>query len=186
MHVQLAAIVEDFERARARLHRLAGATTEAAWSARPPSGGWSAAECVAHLNLTSRAYVALVRDALAAAPPGATPARLRRDAIGWLISTMSGPMARVGGLRVGRVKTTPAFVPTGDAPRPALVAAFDALQDEQVALVRAADGAPLHAIRVVSPFDARVRYNLYAALRTLPAHQHRHLEQAETAAAAAR
>ena len=32
---------------------------------------------------------------------------------------------------------------------------------------------------IVSPFDGRLRYNLYSCLTILPAHQHRHLWQAE-------
>jgi len=34
-------------------------------------------------------------------------------------------------------------------------------------------------VRVTSPFNARVRYNLYACFTILPRHQHRHLWQAE-------
>lgn len=187
MHPQLVAIVDEFERAQERLHRLADRTDDDAWAARPHADAWSAAECVAHLNLTSRAYVPLVRGALAErrASSGTAPARYRRDPVGWLISTMSGPMPRIAHRRFGRVRTAAAFVPDGDLPRATLLADFDALQAEQIALVRQADGAPLERIRVTSPFDARVRYNLYACLVTLPAHQHRHLEQAEEAVAAA-
>ena len=32
---------------------------------------------------------------------------------------------------------------------------------------------------IISPFDARIRYNAYACLTILPRHQHRHLWQAE-------
>ena len=32
---------------------------------------------------------------------------------------------------------------------------------------------------MTSPFNARMRYNLYAGFSTLPRHQHRHLQQAE-------
>lgn len=183
MHPQLQALVDDFERARERLHQLAGRVDDARWSARPRPEAWSAAECVAHLNLTSRAYLPLVRDALAEARRlgGPAPARYRRDPVGWLISTMSGPLPRVARARVGRVRTAAPFVPTGDLPRATLLADFDALQDAQVALVREGDGLPLDRVRVTSPFDARVRYNLYACLVTLPRHQHRHLEQAEEA-----
>ena len=49
-------------------------------------------------------------------------------------------------------------------------------------VTRQADGLPLDRILVESPFDARVRYNLYSALVMLPRHQHRHLDQAEAAA----
>ena len=183
MHPQLAAIVAAFEAAQARLHRLADATPEDRWAARADRARWSVAECVAHLNLTGRAYLPLIRSALdeARALNAASGARVRyrRDVVGWLIGRMAGPLPRVGGLRVGRVRTTPAFVPGGELPRDAVLAEFDALQREQIALTRAGDGLPLDRVRVTSPFDARVRYGLYACLTILPAHQERHLEQAE-------
>jgi hypothetical protein len=56
---------------------------------------------------------------------------------------------------------------------------FDALQGEQVALVHAADGLPVDRVRIVSPFDARMKYSAYSALFVLPRHQLRHVEQAE-------
>ena len=184
MHPQLVAIVDDYARAQERLHRLAARASDAAWSARPRPDAWCAGECVAHLNLTSRAYLPLLRDAVAEGrrSDASAPARYRRDPVGWLISAMSGPMPRLGRARVGRVRTAAAFVPAGGAPREELVAEFDALQREQAALVRESDGLPLQRVRVTSPFDARLRYNLYSCLFLLPRHQHRHLDQAEAAA----
>ena len=178
MNSQLAAVVEEFGSARSRLHRLAAAVPAARWGERADPARWSVAECVAHLNLTSRAYLPLLHDAIDRARTlGATtpaPARHRRDPVGWLLWRTSGPVKRVG-----RVRTTAPFVPSGDLPRDEVLTEFERLQDEQVAAVRAADGLPLGRVRVVSPFDARVRYNLYACLTILPRHQHRHLFQAE-------
>ena len=50
-----------------------------------------------------------------------------------------------------------------------------------IAGVRQADGLPIDDVKIVSPFDDRVKYNLYAALTLVPRHQHRHLLQAERA-----
>jgi hypothetical protein len=88
-------------------------------------------------------------------------------------------MPRIGGFRFGRVKTKPDFVPADALERAQVVSKFESLQDEQIALTRDADGRPLENIRITSPFDARVRYNVYSCLWLLPRHQHRHLEQAE-------
>jgi len=183
MQPQLADIEASFESARARLHRLVADLDPERWGRRPRPESWSAAECIAHLNLTSRAYVSLLAEAFARAPRGAAPSRYRRDPMGWLIAVSSGPMPRLGAVRFGRVKTIPAFVPGGELPMAQVVADFDRLQDEQIALVRAADGLPLETIRITSPFAAGVKYNAYSALTILPAHQHRHLEQAERAVA---
>jgi hypothetical protein len=77
------------------------------------------------------------------------------------------------------VKTTAPFVPRGgDAPG-TLVEAFDRLQRDQIVCVREADGLPLGRVKITSPFDARIRYNLFACMTILPRHQHRHLWQAD-------
>ena len=73
-------------------------------------------------------------------------------------------------------------MPSGGRPPEALLADFERLQSEVIACVRAADGLPIDRIKLVSPFDARLRYNLFAALTIVPRHQHRHLLQAERAA----
>ncbi|GLC26230.1 DinB family protein [Roseisolibacter agri] len=181
MQPQLADVAADLERARTRLHRLADTLPEDRWARRADPARWSVAECVAHLNLTAQAYAPLLRAALdeAAAMGRTAAARYRRDPVGWLISRMVGPLPRVGALRVGRVRSPASFVPTGDLPRDATLREFDARQDELLAFVRAADGLPLERVRVTSPFDARARYNLFAALAMQAPHQHRHLQQAE-------
>ena len=181
MHPQLAAIVDDLEHARTFMRRVVARTPADGWATRPDPARWSVAECIAHLNLTSRAYIPLLRAAFSEHPasPSATPQRYRRDPVGWLIGTLSGPMPRIGGFRFGRVKTKPDFVPANALERDQVVSEFESLQDEQIALTRDADGRPLEKIRITSPFDARVRYNAYSCLWLLPRHQHRHLEQAE-------
>jgi hypothetical protein len=175
MNAQLSDIIDDFEAARQRLHRLAHDVPADAWAVRADPGRWSVAECVEHLNLTSRAYLPLLEDALARARrrDEPAPARFRRDLIGWLLwKTMSPPVRH-------RVRTTAAFVPAADRPATEIVAEFERLQDAQVRLVKEADGLPIHRVRIASPFSERVRYNVYSAFTILPAHQHRHLWQAE-------
>src|SRR4051812_5766862 len=182
MHPQLTAIIDDFERARAFLRRVVAATPAEQWATRPDPARWSVAECIAHLNLTSRAYIPLLRSAFhdhPASPSAAPPQRYRRDPVGWVIGTLSGPLLRIGSVRFGRAPTRPAFVPAGALERDQVVSEFESLQDDQIALTRDAEGRPLEKIRITSPFDARVRYNAYSCLWLLPRHQHRHLEQAE-------
>jgi hypothetical protein len=137
-------------------------------------------ECVAHLNLTANAFLPILGAGLEEARAlGVTaPERYRRDLTGWLLWRGSGPPARF------RSRTAAAFVPSGMEPPGELRATFDQLQSEQLAIVQGADGLPLQKIRIASPFDARVRYNLYSALSILARHQHRHLWQAEEAARA--
>jgi hypothetical protein len=180
MQPQLASIVDDFDAARARCHRLAAATPDDRWALRSDSRHWSVAECIAHLNLTSSSYVQLLRAAFAVHPAeGRAPRRYRRDLPGWLIGLAAGPLPRIGRRRIGRSRTQPAFEPTGPLERASVLHEFDRLQDEQVQLTREADGRPLERIRIASPFNARVSYNAFSCLSLLPRHQHRHLDQAE-------
>src|SRR5688572_32014407 len=110
MHDQLQAVIDEFERARARLHALAKVVPEDVWARRPDPARWSVAECIAHLNLTSRAFLPLMRDAIGQARrwPAAGSRRYRRDLVGWILWKASGPPARI------RAKTAAAFVPAGD------------------------------------------------------------------------
>jgi len=95
--------------------------------------------------------------------------------MGWLLwKSISAP---------GRfkAKTIPAFVPTSDRPAEEVIAEFDRLQEVQIALTRTADGLSIDRVKMVSPFNANVRYNIFSALSILSRHQHRHLWQAEQA-----
>ena len=174
---QLQAVVDAFEHAHNRLQSLARTVPEDWWTRRTDPGRWSVAECVAHINLTSAAYEPLLREGIASGRriDGPRPNRYRRDPIGWLVWRAAGPPVRF------RVKTTTPFVPNGTNTPSRLVDEFDRLQEEHVACVGEADGLPLGRIKITSPFDARVKYNLFACLTILPRHQHRHVWQAEQA-----
>jgi hypothetical protein len=195
MHPQLQSIADEFHEATARLDRLVHDTPPDRWSLRVDPARWSVGECVAHLNRTGRAFVPALESGIAAGraiagvremspAPGPTAVRgptaaprYRRDLLGWLLWRTMGPPVRMA------VKTPASFVPEGSEPAAAVVAEFRRLQDEQLRLLAAADGLPLSRIRVASPFNETLGYNLYSAFSILPRHQHRHLWQAERARA---
>jgi hypothetical protein len=181
MDPQLAALIADLQSAQARLTALHGTLSGEAWRRRPRLTGWSAAECVEHLNLTSEALLPRLRAGIEQARAGQWRAasRHRRDVVGWLMWKVISPSGRL------RTKTLPAFVPSDQKPPELLVADFERLQADVIACVSAAEGLPIENVKLASPFDARVRYNLYAAMTLVPRHQHRHLLQAERAAGAA-
>ena len=175
MHPQLQVIADEYRGAERRLHDLVRAIPAERWGRRSDPERWSVAECVAHLNLTSTEYLPLLREAIgrARALGLPAPARYRRDPVGWLLWATMGPPVRV------RLKTIARFIPESTAAPAELVREFDRLQQVQLDLLAQADGLPLSQVRVTSPFNARVRYNLYACFTILPRHQHRHLWQAE-------
>jgi hypothetical protein len=178
LHPRFQAIVEELEQALGRLHALAAAVPEAAWSIRPGPGRWSIGECVAHLNLTSAAYLPAIRAALASAPArpsGAPMTRIRRDPAGWLLWRMLAPPVRF------RVRTTAPFIPQAVAPPRTLIAEFERWQRDLIGCVPEAAARELRDVRLPSPFNPRVRYNVYSTLTIVSRHQHRHLWQAEQA-----
>jgi hypothetical protein len=175
MHPQLAALAADFDSASHRLDALEQGLTADQWARRPADGGWSAVECIQHLNLTADATLPRVSVAIAQAGPVAPDHHYRRDLWGWVIWRSLRQPGRF------KTKTAPAFVPDAGRPLPAILADFRRLQTGHLTCVGEAEGRALDAVRVVSPFNERVRYNAYAALTILAVHQHRHLWQAERA-----
>ncbi len=184
MQEQLAEIVQSLESAQSQLRRLTDKIPESNWTRKPAANEWSAAECVQHLNLTSRAYIPLLRDAVASAGEVRhSPTKpYRHDGLGWFLSRMFGPLRHLGKFKLVRVKTTPAFVPKAGRRRTDILSDFVRLQTDLISLVRSADGLPIDDVKIVSPFGGRMRYSAYSAMVIVARHQHRHLEQAEDAA----
>jgi hypothetical protein len=185
MQKQLQAIADSLESAQSRLRRLADKISDKDWKKRPGPDKWSAAECVEHLNLTSKAYVPLLRDAISRARKSSKPPRkhYRRDPLGWLFSMMVGPIRGFGKFHMPRVKTSLAFVPKPGRSKSEILSDFVRLQAELSALIRSGDGLPLDDVKIVSPFGGRMKYSAYSALIIVARHQHRHIDQAENAAA---
>jgi hypothetical protein len=185
MQKQLRAATDSLESAQSRLRRLADKISDRDWKKRPAPDRWSAAECVEHLNLTSKAYVPLLRDAVSRARKSSKPPRkhYRRDPLGWLFSIMVGPIRGLGKFHMPRVKTSPPFVPKPGRTKSEILSEFVRLQADLTALIRSGDGLPLDDVKIVSPFGGRMKYSAYSALIIVARHQHRHLDQAEEAAA---
>lgn len=81
-----------------------------------------------------------------------------------------------------KVKTAAPFVPRSTRAKAEAFGEFASLQEKLLDLLREAREADLRT-KIVSPFDRRVRYNLYSAFRIVAAHERRHLWQAEQAVA---
>lgn len=186
MQQQLAEIVESMEAAQSKLRRLADRVSATAWNKHPAPDAWSAGDCVEHLNLTSRAYVPLLRDAIADARSkgtrAATTTRYHKDFAGRVMAFMMRPMKHIGRFKLVRVKTTGPFTPKGGHTREELLSDFVRLQSELITLARSADGLPIDQVKIQSPFG-KMRYNAFSALEIVAQHEHRHLQQAEEATA---
>jgi len=177
---ELGQIKQELLDARERARRLSEGLSDIVWGTAPAPGKWSIAECVTHLNITSERYVPIIDDAIregremgvkAATPP-------RRDFMGWLLARMLEPPYRM------RMKTTAPFVPARIEPIADVLERFDYLQGELLQRLDRGNGLALDRQKVTSPFNARVKYNLYSTFRIITAHQRRHLWQAERVSAA--
>jgi len=176
MHPQLAALVGQLEAVTARASELGATLDDTAFQARPPSAGWSAAECIAHLSLTTVALLPRLDAALATGRPGYPDTRrYRRGVLGSLLAWSMEPPARL------RFRTLPIFVPSGAGPKGAILSEFERLQGDLSDRIRSASGLDLNELRIGSPFNARLSYNVYAAFCILLAHERRHLWQADRA-----
>lgn len=183
MQKQLKALTDSLRSAQSRLRRLSDKLSDEEWNKRPAKASWSAAECVEHLNLTSKAYLALLPDAVARARKRGGPRtkHYRHDPLGWFMSAMMGPLRHLGKFKVLPVKTTPAFVPRRGRTQKQIMSDFVRMQAELAAVIRSGDGLPLDKEKIVSPFGGRMKYSAYSALVIIAHHQHRHIQQAEQA-----
>jgi len=177
---QLEAVREAFLDTARRGRELAAALDAAAWARRPASGGWSAAECLGHLNITTKTMAPLMREAIDRAHTSGQPpaSALKADLLGRLLAWFLEPPYRVRGT------TRPAFVPSADLPKASVLEEWDRQHRELGALVDLARGTAIDRVKIVSPFDprGRLRYSVYSAFLILVAHERRHLWQASKAA----
>ncbi len=143
-------------------------------AARPSPQGWSAAECLAHLALTTDAFSPAWREALAGARPALDgDRRFRTDLFGRLFIWALEPPPRFRSKAPADLRPP---APGGELER------FLESQDRLLEFLAKADGLPLDRIRVHSPVSSLIQYSLWSSFQVTNAHQHRHLAQAERAA----
>lgn len=180
MHPQLLDIREELAASSDRFWLLVERASDEQWMTRPSAESWSASECVQHLNATSTAMVPLIRERLGTSGRLTKTPRYRFNPVGWMIWRASSPGGRV------KVKTAAPFVPASSKRKKEDLVEWAVCQSDVLDALEHADGFPLNRLKIVSPFNERVRYNVYAAFRILATHQQRHLDQAENALASLR
>lgn len=170
---QVADLREQFEACSRTAREMFAAHDEAALKRRPASGGWSAAECVAHLTLTTGNYEPIFQDGFSRAPKGSEP--YKKDLKGRLLAWIMEPPYKHG------VKTRPNFEPVNLGPAQQVLADFLDSQKVMFARLDRANGLALDKVKVASPFKESVTYNMYSLFWILASHQRRHIWQAEQA-----
>jgi len=166
---QLAAIATELTEASATCRALvAKFPPEKLWQ-RPAKGGWSVGECIDHLTTTTHQMVPRLESILTNAPKGSEPYKM--DLKGRLIVWFMEPPYRM------KFKAVEHFQP--HASDKDVVSEFLSSQEVAVSALHRCNGLDLNRMKFISPVDERTSYNAYAALRLLPAHQRRHLWQAQ-------
>lgn len=170
----LDAVEKELNEATRRAWALVQSTDGRLFTVRPSPARWSAAECLAHLSICNGMFLPVLREAVQnRAPKRITP---RMDLIGRVLRWFLEPPMRK------RVKTTAPFVPKAVRTKADAFGEFAAWQEKLIDVLREARDADLSK-KIVSPFDDRVRYNVFSAFRIVAAHERRHLWQAEQAIA---
>jgi hypothetical protein len=154
--------------------QLAPGLSEELANWRPTQSSWSVAECLDHLAITNRFYLAAMRDpALRAREQG----RLRRGPAkpGWIggffVRLIEPPVK-------ARIKTPRSIQPRSTPPLPDALAHFCAEQNEVRAFLRTNGDLDLAGLHYPNPFIRGINQSLATGLHVITAHERRHLWQA--------
>jgi DinB superfamily len=175
---ELDALAQALDANERDARQLVEGLTEVQGTWRKEPGSWSVAECLDHLAVGGRVY-------LAAMEPPAQHARdtgrARRGAArpglvgGWFARSLEPPVNPRRRMRAPR-KIVPRPGPAlGDA-----AAAFFTSHAQVVQFLRTYAGIDLAGVRFPNPFIRGLRFSLATGLHVLAAHERRHLWQAWT------
>ena len=165
---------QQFEQLAQEAETIAGTLNDDQFNWRPPSGGWSVAQCIEHLNITARVYLPALDEGIAEAIRrglyGEGP--FRYNWFGRMFVKAVEPPPRF------RAQTAKVFMPALSRPRQETLAAFRAYQVQFIDRLRQANGLDLSRARVKSPATNLIRVPLGSAFALMVGHERRHLWQA--------
>ena len=179
----LQSVADSFTEAQNRLHALLDAVDDDTFNQKPSAKGWSAAECVVHLNKIAKGYLPVMEEAVGrGGPRGEGPytwgfvARRFVDAV----RPGSRPIPTAGAMKPPAVTGL-----RSDIDRERVVARFDADVERWLALCESCGDLDLSQIKIRSPFLPLMKLPLGAFLEAMGVHAVRHVGQAERAAGVA-
>ena len=172
--VDLAAVDAGFRAISEQARNLVSTLGVERVTERPAPNRWSVAECLAHLNINSEAYLPVWREALREARDhgltGTGPFKLDLWGRVWVWVLEPPPKFRFPAPRAFQ----PVVVPSGEEVLPA----FLNCQEQVLRCIARSEGIAIDRIKIRSPFDRRVRYSVWSSFRANLAHHRRHLWQA--------
>jgi len=173
----------EIKHCRAEVRRVVKEYSEAQLNQRPKPGGWSALECVQHLNLTAELMAPVLEKAVESA---------RKKGIEGTVPFYTGFIGawfmRGSGPKGGKIPAPPQYRPKGggkdmvsDLNAAETAKTFDELQQRWLDIIEKGEGLQLDSFRARSPVIPILRLNVATWLEAMPGHQLRHLEQMKRA-----
>ncbi len=149
----------------------------------PAAGGWSANECLQHLNSYSRYYLPRLQQAFDKASATARPVQ-RSWKPGWLggwFTRLMQPDAN--GQATKKMKAPADHRPASVLPSQQVMEEFIAHQQHLLHLLEQAAYLPLQQLRIPTSISQLIKLQAGDVLSFLVAHQQRHVAQAQRALA---
>ena len=179
MSPYLQSVADTYAESRERLHALLAEADDDAFNRKPSAKGWSAGECVVHLNKTSEPYLPVIEALVGPdAPRGEGPFEW-----GWMsrrfieaVRPGSRPLPTGGPMKPPRAAGL-----RSEVDRDRALARFDADVDRWLAVCERADGVALDRIKMRSPILPVVKLPAGVFLEAMGLHALRHVGQAERA-----
>lgn len=175
---ELATSIAKYETAKTEVSKIVEGLSEDQLNWRSDEGAWSILECLEHLNQVGNEMLPVMRREMekgrAAGKTGSGP--FKYSWLGRKFASAAGPL---DSNNTFKGKSPRLYIPSSNLSGDIVVSTFMQLQDEFIATTKEAQGLHLKKIRVTSPAIAVVRFSLGVWLGMLPAHQLRHIQQAQ-------
>lgn len=174
LHPELAGLLTQIEANCADARRLTESLSDIEFNLRPPGGGWSISECLAHLNVVNGlelpGLMRMIEEGKAQGRYHPGPYRYGWFSR-WLVRNMGAQVRR-------KFRAPKLYRPPGNQRLEKVLPEYLAQQDRVAQLVRNANGLDLARIKTTTPASRLLRFSLGIRLALIAAHDRRHLAQA--------
>lgn len=172
-------MVSELQDNDARARKLVAPLSPEQVNWKPGANEWSIGQCLEHLSLTNETYVGPISEELTTTPTGAVAEITPGWFGGWFIRSYIEPSPQTRRARAPRK-----IVPSSHVD-PTILERFLESNEQVRQLARRAANYDVNRIRFRNPYLAIIRFTIGTGLLIMPAHERRHLLQAERIRASA-
>ena len=177
MHADLERALRQFEEVGKQYEELITSNLSRL-NEKPPTGGWSMAECVEHVNTIARELVGPLRNTIhQAKAAGKLSDRAHRPGFlgKYMTRSMEPPVKK-------KMKTQKIYVPKSEVSTATLLEEYKDIHNSFMQLIREADGVDISKVKMASPAWKMLKLNLGDWFFFSASHERRHLWQAQQVA----